>query len=111
MRRSILPLLLVGALPLGGCVAGIAASAAGMAARSLQKPVDPNLDVAPAAREACTARAAQEGAVHIIDVERRGPGKVIVWGTVETSGRKRSFECRFDGKIAGFKLREIAARS
>jgi hypothetical protein len=109
MRKALLPLAALSVLPLGGCVAGIAASAVGAAVRSAQKPVDPNLDVAPAGRDACTARAAQEGEVHIIDVEPRGPGKVIVWGTVQKDGARRSFECRFNGKIASFTLREIGA--
>jgi hypothetical protein len=29
---------------------------------------------------------------------------------VEAGGRRRSFECRYDGKIAGFELREIERR-
>lgn len=110
MRPLILPLLLLGALPLGGCAAGLAAKAVGAAVRSAQKPVDPNLDVGPAALAACRERAGQEGAVHIIDVERRSPGRVVVWGTVEREGRRRSFKCRYNGKIAGFTLREIARR-
>lgn len=110
MRRSILLLAALGALPLGGCAAGLAAKAVGAAVQSTRKPVDPNLDYGPAALAACRERAAQEGAVHIIDVERRSPGRVVVWGTVEKDGRRRSFECRYNGKIAGFTLREIARR-
>lgn len=101
---------MLGAVPLGGCAASLAASAVGAAVRGAQKPVDPNLDHGPAALAACRERAGQEGAVHIIDVERRSPGRVVVWGTVEQAGRRRSFECRFNGKIAGFTLREIAGR-
>jgi hypothetical protein len=107
MRGSILALLAVSALPLGGCVAAVAAGAVGAVARSAEPRRDPSIDVGPAAAEACTARAAQHGAVHIIDIERRGPGKAIVWGTVGDEGARRSFECRFDGRIVGFTLREI----
>jgi hypothetical protein len=72
----------------------------GAAARSLDRRRSP-------ARDACTARAAQLGAVHVIDIERRGPGKAIVWGTVGEGAARRSFECRYDGRIVGFKLRAI----
>jgi hypothetical protein len=98
----------LGALPLGGCVASVAAGAVGAAARAAKKPVDPNRDLGPAALEACTARAATLGEVHVIDVERRSSGNSIVWGTVTAAGKRQSFECRFDGKIEAFKLREIA---
>jgi hypothetical protein len=107
MRGSMLALLAAAALPLGGCVAAMAAGAVGAAARSAQRPVDPSIDVGPAAGQACTARAAPLGPVHIIDIERRGPGKVIVWGTVGEEAARRSFECRFDGRIVGFTLRAI----
>ena len=101
--------MILAVLPLGGCAASIAASAVGAAVRAANQGdrADPNIDVGPAATEACTAHASQHGAVHIIDVERRGPGKVTVWGTVTAAGHRRSFECRYDGKIDGFKLREI----
>jgi len=109
MRAIIVASLAMAAISLGGCVAGMAVGAASALASQVAKgpPVDPTVDVAPAAREACTARAGQEGAVHIIDVEDRGPGKVAVWGTVGEGPQRRSFECRFAGKIVGFKLRAI----
>jgi hypothetical protein len=107
MRGPILALLAIATLPLGGCVAGIAAGAVGAAVRSAEPRRDPTIDVGPAAREACSARAAQHGPIRIIDVERRGPGKAIVWGTVGEEGARRSFECRFDGRIVGFTLRAI----
>jgi hypothetical protein len=77
--------------------------------RSAERPKDPGIDVAPAALEACAGRAARLGAVRIIDTEPRGPGKVIVWGVAGEDGARRSFECRYDGKIVAFKLRAIAA--
>ena len=112
MRVSTLALVALSAVPLGGCAASIAASAVGAAVRAADKddPVDPGFDVGPAATQACTARATQHGEVHIIDVDRRSPGKAIVWGTVTANGQRRSFECRFDGKVAEFKLRDIPAR-
>jgi hypothetical protein len=110
MRAFIAVSIAVAALPLGGCVAGMAVGAASALASQVAKgpPVDPNIDVAPAAREACTARAAQQGEVHVIDVEDRGPGKAIVWGTVGEGPQRRSFECRWAGKIVGFTVRAIA---
>ena len=111
MRRPILPLLLLGALPLGGCAAGIAASAVGAAVRAADRPeAPPKEDPGPAARQACTVRASQHGDVRIIDVEYRSPARLIVWGTVEARGRRRSFECRWDGGIVGFEVREIGGR-
>jgi hypothetical protein len=67
-------------------------------------------DLGPSAVEACKARASQYGEPSIIDTERRSNGKIVVWGAVDDSRQRRSFECRYDGKIAGFKLRPIPAR-
>lgn len=108
--RTAALLALLGAMPLGGCVAGMAVgavSAVGSAAAK-GRPADPTIDVGPDARAACTARAAQQGAVHVIDVEYRAPGKVIVWGTIGEGAARRSFECRWAGKIVGFTVRPIA---
>jgi hypothetical protein len=110
MKRSALPLLLLGSLALGGCVASIAASAVGAAIQSAKKPDDPNADPGPDALKACHAHAAQHGTVHIIDVERRSGSKAIVWGTVQNEAERRSFECRYAGKIVDFKLRAIEQR-
>lgn len=111
MRRSILPLIALGALPLGGCAASIAASAVGAAVRAADKPDRaPKEDPGPVARQACTVRASQYGTVKIIDVVYRSVAKVVVWGAVEGEGRKRSFQCRWDGKIVGFEMKEVAGR-
>lgn len=109
MRAIIAASMALATLPLGGCVAGMAVGAASALASQVAKgaAVDPNIDVAPDARAACTARAAQQGAVQIIDVEDRGPGKAVVWGTVGEGAQRRSFECRYAGKIVGFTLRAI----
>ena len=108
MRRSVLPLLLVAALALGGCAASLAASAVGAAVRAADKPDPvPTEDPGPAARQACTAEAAKHGEVTIIDTEYRSPSRLIVWGTAQDSARRRSFECRWDGKIDDFNLRDI----
>jgi osmotically-inducible protein OsmY len=112
-RRGLLPLLLLAAasLPLGGCVAGLAASAAGAAARAATPDRAPvTEDRRAAARTACEARAAALGRVHIIDSVQNADGRVTVWGTVEDARERRSFECRFDGAVKEFKLRPIKAR-
>ncbi len=110
-RRLALLLVAPATLLLGGCVASLAASAAGMAIRSAQPKPQSNAHLKPAARQACTARAAQHGAVHIIDVEQRGIGKLIVWGTVDDGKERRSFQCHFTNAITDFKLRAIRPRS
>jgi hypothetical protein len=111
MRRSIPLLLTLAALPLGGCAASIAASAVGAAVRAADRPDRaPSQDPGPVARAACSARAAPYGTVKIIDVVYRSVAKVVVWGSVESEGRKRSFQCRWDGKIVGFELKEIEGR-
>ncbi len=108
MRALVLPLLLLAAPPLGGCAAGLAASAVGAAVRATDKPeAVPTEDPGPAARAACTAEAQRHGTVKIIDTEYRSAARLIVWGTVENAGQRRSFECRYDGKVVGFKLRAI----
>jgi hypothetical protein len=112
MRKPILPLLLLASLPLGGCAASIAASAVGAAVRAADKPDPvPTEDPGPAARQACTAEAQRYGVtVKIIDTEYKSASQLTVWGTVEDAKQRRSFECRYEGKVTGFKLREITGR-
>jgi hypothetical protein len=106
------PVILVALIapPLGGCVAGLALGAANMAASAAQRPGASNEHLKPAARAACSQRAAAHGPVHIIDVEQRSVDRIVVWGTVETAKGKLSFECGFKTAIAYFKLREIKRR-
>ena len=108
MPRSILLLFALGALPLSGCAAGIAASAVGAAVRAADRPDRaPKEDPGPAARQACTVHASQYGTVKIIDVVYKSAAKVVVWGSVEGASGKRSFQCRWDGKIVGFEMKEV----
>jgi hypothetical protein len=113
MRGRIAALLALGAMPLGGCVAGLAvgaASAVSSAAVGDGPRAAPGVDVGQAAPASCSARAAPLGNVHVIDVEDRGPGRAIVWGTVGEGAARRSFECRWAGKIVGFTVRAIGAK-
>jgi hypothetical protein len=108
MRRSILVLLALGALPLSGCAASIAASAVGAAVRAADRPDKaPKEDPGPVARQACTAHASQYGTVQVIDVVYKSVAKVVVWGAVEGPAGRRSFRCRWDGKIVGFEMKEV----
>ncbi|HEY8593134.1 MAG TPA: hypothetical protein VIL42_09775 [Sphingomicrobium sp.] len=95
------------ALLVGGCVPMMAASAVSTVAASARGAPQSNEALQPIARQQCVARAQQYGAVHVIDVEQRSVGKIIVWGTVGEGASKRSFQCDFGQQINGFKLREI----
>jgi hypothetical protein len=108
MKLHSLTILFLLSLPLGGCAAGLAAGAVGAAVRAADKPdAAPTQDPGPAARLACTAEAERHGTVRIIDTEYRSAAKLIVWGTVEGPAGRRSFECRYQSKVVGFKLRAI----
>lgn len=100
-------LVTLSVLPLGGCVAGMAAGAAGMAIREAQGEPVSNAHLGREAVAACSERAAQYGTVHIIDVEQRSTSRLIVWGTADDGTQRQSFECGFGTKITGFKLRPI----
>jgi hypothetical protein len=110
MRGLFLPLFPGSALALGGCAAGLAAGALGAAMRSGEAQPGADPDQGRAAAQACHARASQHGDVHIIDVERRSPTEVIVWGTVGQDPQRRSFQCTYREKISGFRLRPIKPR-
>lgn len=107
-RLLITPMLL---LPLvtGGCVAGMAISAAQLVAdKAIPKPVA-NAQYRQAAISQCSGRAALYGPVHIIDVEQRSRSKMIVWGTAGVGARRKSFQCGFTKRITDFIARPIAA--
>ena len=107
-KRAVAPIVaVVGLLALSGCAAGMAMSAAGMAARAAQGTPQSNEHLQPAAVQDCSARAAPYGAVHIIDAEQRSASRIIVWGTVDNGVEKRSFECAYGTKVTDFKLRPI----
>ena len=107
-RQLALSLLAAGSLSLGGCVAGMAASAVGMAAQSARGEPVSNAHLKPAAQQACSNQAAPYGAVHVIDVEQRSVDRLIVWGTVGEGAQRRSFECSYGTQVTGFRLRPIA---
>lgn len=112
MKRALLPPLLAGSLALSGCVASMAASAVGAAAQAASpKPEAVTDDRRSAAIAACQARAGGAERSRIIDNEQYQDGQVTVWGTFEDAQGRKAFECRYDGqKVAGFKVRAIAAR-
>jgi hypothetical protein len=107
-RTLILPILALLTLP--GCAASIAAGAFGAAARSAQG--DPNAyhnneALKLAAAQACRARAATHGEVHVIDLEQRSARRVVVWGTATNASQRQSFECTYTDRITNFRLRRI----
>jgi hypothetical protein len=106
-RLLLVGLIAASAVTVGGCVAAMAASALGAAARSARGQPQSNEHLQPAARKDCALQAAQYGAVHIIDVEQRSIDRIIVWGTVDDGKQRRSFECSYGTKLTGFKLRSI----
>ena len=107
-RKIALSLVLLAAPALGGCVAQVALAAAQLANQIPQPQGQSNAHLKPVATQACTQRAAPYGSVHIIDVEQRRAGRLVVWGSVtDTTQRRRAFECHFTNAIVGFKVREI----
>ena len=111
MTRIVLAIALAAAGPaLGGCVAGMAASAVGVAAREARGEPQSNAHLKPAAIAACSARAAAYGTVRIIDVEQRSADRLVVWGTAGEGDSRRSFECGFGTRVSYFRMREIAPR-
>jgi hypothetical protein len=96
-----------GTLTLNGCVAGLALSAAEMAAQAAQGTPTSNAGLKPQATAQCTAQAAHYGTPHIIDVQQASISKIIVWGTVDDGEKRLSFECAYGTKIKSFKLRPI----
>ncbi|HEX8842290.1 MAG TPA: hypothetical protein VF757_08320 [Sphingomicrobium sp.] len=112
MKSLTLLLLLASASPvLTGCVPMMAASAVSMAAQGSHGEAAGNEDLQAKARDACTERASQYGAVHVNVVEQRKADQIIVWGTVDDGKESRSFECDFGTQITGFTLRRIAPAS
>ncbi|WP_300974281.1 hypothetical protein [Sphingomonas sp. LHG3406-1] len=110
MRTNYLLAVVASALALSGCVASIAAGAIGAAARGSQQGRNVYYNdeaVKLAAATACRAQAAPYGTVAIIDIEQRSPTKATVWGTATGSTERRSFECRFDRKVVGFKTAKL----
>ena len=104
-RVALLPAV---ALALNGCVAGMAASAVGMAAGSGRERPHRNVELMlVTAREACTAHASQYGAVEVARLKEAGGNQIIVSGTVSTAEGRRSFQCSFVTEITGFDLRPI----
>ena len=103
--------LLSALLSLTGCVASMAASAVGMAVSGAQGRAQSNEVMKPQAVKACSERASQFGAVHIIDVEQRTASKLIVWGTVDGQDARRSFQCSFGTSIFDFRIHILSKRN
>ena len=113
MTRKIGLALIALAVPaLGGCAVQAALTAAELAQSLPQHQGASNAHLQPAAKEACTQRAAQHGSVYVLDVQQRLAHRIIVWGSVtDAQQRRRTFECHFTNAVVTFKLRDIAPAS
>src|SRR5690348_14630630 len=109
-RKSLIPLALALSPILSGCAVQAAMIAAELAPE-IRGPMGPkNAHLKPQAIEQCTQRAAQYGSVYIVDVEQRRADRIIVWGSVtDNRQQRRTFECHFTTRLAGFKLGEVLA--
>ena len=113
-RKILLSLILLATPALGGC-----ALQAAMAAKALADEYVPNPEphwpslthLEPAAKQACTERAAPYGSVFIVDVAQRRADRLVVGGSVTGANEhRRTFECHFTTKVVSFKLSEIGAQ-
>ena len=115
MRKSVLPILFVALLPLGGCAYGLGGMGGqdvlgsvlggvlggqrqGMGGQSFQD----------AAVEACANEARRYGSVNISDVRAQSSSTLRVSGTVDTNNgyNRRGFGCSYreDGRITDFNI-------
>ncbi len=85
----------------------MAASAVGLAADAAGPGGQNSKFMQAAARQACTAQAAQSGTVQVTSVTHAKDGEIIVLGTVQGSGGLQSFECSFVTTITGFTLKPV----
>ena len=107
MRKILMPLLVAGALPLGGCqYAGLAPALAQVIHEASGGPHYAGDEFVRAAAEGCRGRAARHGRVEVGRVEPQGSNMMRVTGMIEDPYglRNRNFAClyRSDGRIADF---------
>ena len=81
-------------LTLGGCVAGMAASAVGLAADA----------AGPGGQNSKFMQAAQSGTVQVTGVTQAKDGEIVVLGTVQGASGTQAFECSFVTTVTDFKL-------
>jgi hypothetical protein len=106
------PLLRAAGPTLGGCAVQAALTAAELAPHIRGSQGASNAHLRPAAIETCTAQAARYGAVFVVDVEQRRRDRIIVWGSVaDAQQQRRTFECHYTTKLAGFRLGEPLAQN
>ena len=88
----------------------MAASAVGLATDAAGPGGQNSKFMQAAARQACSAQAAQDGTVQIASVTQAKDGEIIVLGTVQGPTGAQSFECSFVTTVTGFKLSPIQPR-
>lgn len=96
---------------LGGCVPMMATNLANNTARIAVGTPKGDVGSGNAALDACTTRARTYGIVHIINVEQPSRSGMVVWGTIDSGGARRSFRCAFREEIKSFTLRAIPAHA
>ena len=104
MLRLLAPALL---LALSGCVAGMAASAVGLAADAAGPVGKYYKFMQAAARQASSAQAAQSGTVQVTSVTQAKDGEIVVLGTVQGTSGTPAFECSFVTTVTGFTLKPV----
>ena len=112
MKKTLLPILLAAALPLGGCAYGLGGDVLGgvlgdvMGDRGAYGRGGPDLQ--DMAVDACGREASRYGRVAIADVRRASSSTLRVTGTVDVNNyQRRSFGCSYreDGRITDFDIR------
>lgn len=104
MRKILLPLLVAGALPLGGCVAGLGDILGG---GDRYGRGGPNFEAM--AVDACGTEASRYGRAQVTQVTQASRSTMRVSGMVDTNYgyNRRSFTCTYreDGRITNFDIR------
>jgi len=102
MRRPLLPFLVAGLLPLGGCAYGLGDSYGG-GAYGMGGP-----GFEAMAADACGAQAARYGRAQVTQVRQISRSTMRVHGTIDAGYgyQRRSFACSFrdDGRITDFDI-------
>ena len=98
-------------LLLGGCAAAMVAGAAGAAAEGASGGRSGNKAfMQAAARQACSAQAAQYGTAQVTAAQQATPLTIVVTGTVADADGTYGFTCQFETSVIDFKLGPLQPR-
>ena len=115
MRKSVLPILFVALLPLGGCAYGLGGMGGqdvlgrvlgGVLGGQGQRQGMGGQSFQDAAAESCANEARRYGNVSISDVRSQSSSTLRVTGVIDTNNGRRGFACSFreDGRITDFDI-------